>query len=218
VCLRQAAKRSIFGMLDRLSAIDPFSSDGIRPVDVRGHIEFVNVSFSYPQRPHDPILRNFSLTIEPGTTVALVGPSGSGKSTIIALLQRFYDPDDGVVLLDGHDLRQYNVAWLRSYMGLVSQEPSLFAESIEYNIAYGKSRVQDVVDFSGAWQFVCVFVLALVTGRATHAAVVVMRRACSAAQGLRRGIGRRDGADSRYCPRLRVGGRRSRRRRGGANG
>jgi ABC-type multidrug transport system fused ATPase/permease subunit len=82
-------------------------------------------------------LKNLSLTCEPGATTAIVGPSGSGKSTCIGLLERFYDPEQGVVRLDGHDLRTLNVQWLRSIIGLVQQEPVLFNLSIRDNIAYG---------------------------------------------------------------------------------
>jgi ABC-type multidrug transport system fused ATPase/permease subunit len=82
-------------------------------------------------------LKNLSLTCEPGATTAIVGPSGSGKSTCIGLLERFYDPEQGVVRLDGHDLRSLNVQWLRSIIGLVQQEPVLFNLSIRDNIAYG---------------------------------------------------------------------------------
>lgn len=83
------------------------------------------------------MLENFSLTIEPGETVALVGESGSGKSTIVQLLERFYDPIDGSITVDGKDIREINVSSLRSNMGLVSQEPTLFQDSIAYNIGYG---------------------------------------------------------------------------------
>jgi ATP-binding cassette subfamily B (MDR/TAP) protein 1 len=83
------------------------------------------------------VLKDFNLTIEPGQTVALVGESGSGKSTIVQLLERFYDPVQGEILVDGVPLSSLNVAFARSHMGLVQQEPALFADSIAYNIAYG---------------------------------------------------------------------------------
>ena len=83
------------------------------------------------------ILRDFTLKCAAGGTTALVGPSGSGKSTTIALLQRFYDPIEGKLLLDGHDIRVLNLRWLRSLIGLVQQEPVLFNLSIRENIAYG---------------------------------------------------------------------------------
>ncbi|RYG50599.1 ATP-binding cassette domain-containing protein, partial [archaeon] len=79
-------------------AVDPDAKGGDAAAKVSGHIEFRNVSFAYPTRPHQPVLQNFSLTIEPGQTVALVGPSGSGKSTVVQLLERFYNPSSGVSL------------------------------------------------------------------------------------------------------------------------
>lgn len=78
-----------------------------------------------------------------GKTVALCGPSGCGKSTIFQLIQRFYDPADGNVLLDGHDIRTLNLKWLRSNIGIVSQEPILFYGTIEDNIRYGKLDASD---------------------------------------------------------------------------
>ena len=107
-----------------------------------GNIEFRDVYFRYPSRPTLRILRNFSLHCDSGATTALVGPSGSGKSTTIGLLERFYDPLKGKVLLDGHDIKVLNIRWLRSLIGLVQQEPILFNLSIRDNIAYGdNSRV-----------------------------------------------------------------------------
>ena len=85
------------------------------------------------------MFRNFNLTVPAGRTVALVGESGSGKSTVIGLIERFYDPVSGQVLLDGVDIRGLNLRWLRSQLGLVSQEPTLFATSIAENIRYGKN-------------------------------------------------------------------------------
>jgi len=104
---------------------------------VRGALEFKNISFKYPSRKKARILRNLSLKCEPDATTAIIGPSGSGKSTCIGLLERFYDPEQGAILLDGHDLRTLNVQWLRSIIGLVQQEPVLFNLSIRDNIAYG---------------------------------------------------------------------------------
>ena len=102
-----------------------------------GQIEFRDVRFRYPARPKLRILRHLSLACQAGETTALVGPSGSGKSTTVALIQRFYDPRSGSVLLDGHDIRTLNIRWLRSLLGLVQQEPILFNLSIRENIAYG---------------------------------------------------------------------------------
>lgn len=104
-----------------------------------GAVTLENVSFHYPSRPDIPVLKRINLSFAPGTTSALVGASGSGKSTIVALIERFYDPDptSGRVELDGVDVRDLNVRWLRSQIGLVSQEPVLFGTSIKNNVAYG---------------------------------------------------------------------------------
>ena len=109
---------------------------------MKGNVEFVNVRFRYPSRPNFRILKDFSLKCSSGATTALVGPSGGGKSTTIGLLQRFYDPLKGRVLLDGHDIKILNLRWLRSLMGLVQQEPVLFNLSIRDNIAYGDNSRQ----------------------------------------------------------------------------
>ena len=101
---------------------------------------FSNVEFSYPTRDEVPVLRKLNLTVQPGQKVALVGPSGCGKSTVVSLLERFYDPapvDGSSITLDGQDLRNVNLKWLRSQMGIVSQEPVLFNSSIADNIRYG---------------------------------------------------------------------------------
>jgi ATP-binding cassette subfamily B (MDR/TAP) protein 1 len=102
-----------------------------------GRIEFKDVCFAYPQRPQVQVLKNVSFTVEPGQTVALVGGSGSGKSTIVSLLQRFYEPAAGNILLDGVETKDIHAAVQRSFMGLVSQEPRLFDRSFTNNIAYG---------------------------------------------------------------------------------
>lgn len=101
------------------------------------NIELRMVTFAYPSRPEVIVLRGFSLKVKAGSTVALVGSSGSGKSTVIWLVQRFYDPNEGKVMLGGIDLREINLKWLRKQMALVSQEPVLFAGSIRENIAFG---------------------------------------------------------------------------------
>ena len=118
-------------------AIDSLSPAGKKIEQVKGEIEFQNVSFAYPTRRETNVFESFSLKMEAGKTIALVGGSGSGKSTIAQLVERFYDPTGGAITLDGHDLRDLNVAWLRQNIGLVSQEPALFAASIRDNIAYG---------------------------------------------------------------------------------
>ncbi|KAJ4968523.1 hypothetical protein NE237_015224 [Protea cynaroides] len=129
---------SIFAILDRESKIDSSDDSGITLETVKGEIELRHVSFKYPTRPDIQIFRDLCLAVHSGKTVALVGESGSGKSTVISLLQRFYDPDSGQITLDGTEIQKFQLKWLRQQMGLVSQEPVLFNETIRANIAYGK--------------------------------------------------------------------------------
>ncbi|XP_044977654.1 ABC transporter B family member 4-like isoform X1 [Hordeum vulgare subsp. vulgare] len=129
---------SVFEILDRKSKIDSSSEEGMVVASVRGDLEFQNVCFSYPLRPNVQIFTDLSLSIPSGKTAALVGESGSGKSTAIALLERFYDPSSGKILLDGVELPTLKVSWLRLQIGLVAQEPVLFNDTIRANIAYGK--------------------------------------------------------------------------------
>ncbi|KAI8968239.1 P-loop containing nucleoside triphosphate hydrolase protein [Mycotypha africana] len=131
------AAYKIYATIDHTPSIDVDQKNGLAPEKFVGHIEFKDVKFSYPTRPDITILKKLNLKIKPGMTVAFVGPSGSGKSTSVQLLQRFYDPLEGAVMLDGHDLKDYNVAWLRSKIGVVSQEPVLFNMSIKQNLLMG---------------------------------------------------------------------------------
>ncbi|KAM7423939.1 hypothetical protein PAMA_000343 [Pampus argenteus] len=111
---------------------------------LKGRLEFSDVSFAYPARKEAPIFQNLSLLVPAGTVMAVVGPSGSGKSTLVSLLLRLYDSDAGVITIDGHDIRDLNPNWLRSHIGTVSQ-PVLFSCSIKDNIAYG-AMDQDAVN------------------------------------------------------------------------
>ncbi|XP_015524858.1 ATP-dependent translocase ABCB1 [Neodiprion lecontei] len=136
--IAKAAGAKVFAVIERKSSIDSLSNDGVKPKNTNGAIEFKNVVFNYPSRPDIEVLGGLNLTINPGETVALVGGSGCGKSTCIQLLQRFYDPPGGQILLDGQDLKDLNVEWLRSNIGIVGQEPVLFDTTIAENIRYGK--------------------------------------------------------------------------------
>ncbi|KAK9116999.1 hypothetical protein Sjap_015946 [Stephania japonica] len=131
------AVRSVFAVLDRFTRIEPEDSESHKPEKLTGQIELVNVHFSYPARPETTIFKGFNLKIQAGKSTALVGQSGSGKSTIIALIERFYDPVKGTVMIDGRDIRTYHLRLLRQHMALVNQEPTLFAGTIRDNIAYG---------------------------------------------------------------------------------
>ncbi|XP_022937696.1 ABC transporter B family member 21-like isoform X1 [Cucurbita moschata] len=154
------ATASIFSMIDRKSEIDPSIEIGETLENLKGEIEFRHVSFKYPSRPDVQILRDLSLTIRSGKTVALVGESGCGKSTVISLLQRFYDPDSGSITLDGIEIHKFQLKWLRQQMGLVSQEPVLFNDTIRANIAYGKggdateSEIIAASELSNAHKFI----------------------------------------------------------------
>ncbi|KAL6911853.1 hypothetical protein ACP4OV_000658 [Aristida adscensionis] len=134
----RTAAYPIFQMIERSSVSKASSRTGRTLPVVNGHIQFRNVRFSYPSRPDVVILDDFSLDFPAGKVVALVGGSGSGKSTVVSLIERFYEPLSGSILLDGHDIRELDVKWLRRQIGLVNQEPALFATSIRENILYGK--------------------------------------------------------------------------------
>ena len=131
------AAANLFHTIDRVPNIDSADPGGFRPEKIEGHITFENVNFSYPSRPSIPVIKNLSFTLPAGETAAFVGASGSGKSTIISLVERFYDPLSGVIKLDGVDIKNLNTKWLRTKIGLVSQEPTLFATTIQENIAQG---------------------------------------------------------------------------------
>jgi ATP-binding cassette subfamily B (MDR/TAP) protein 1 len=133
---RGAAAR-LFTTIDLVPSIDSASEEGLKPSTVVGEITVENVDFNYPARPEVHILKNLSLTFPAGKTTALVGASGSGKSTIVNLVERFYDPLGGSVRLDGIDIRELNLKWLRSQIGLVSQEPILFSTTIRGNVEHG---------------------------------------------------------------------------------
>uniref|UniRef100_A0A8C5XYS9 Bile salt export pump n=1 Tax=Microcebus murinus TaxID=30608 RepID=A0A8C5XYS9_MICMU len=143
----RAAASSIFETIDRKPIIDCMSEDGYKLDRIKGEIEFHNVTFHYPSRPEVKILNNLNMVIKPGEMTAIVGSSGTGKSTALQLIQRFYDPSEGMVTLDGHDIRSLNIQWLRDQIGIVEQEPVLFATTIAENIRYGRedATMEDIV-------------------------------------------------------------------------
>ncbi|KIW04399.1 hypothetical protein, variant 1 [Verruconis gallopava] len=127
----------LFDIINRESELDPFSEDGEKPQVCRGEIEIRDVRFAYPARPDVEVLKGMSLKIQPNKTTALVGPSGCGKSTIIGLLERWYEPASGLIMLDGQSLSNLNLRWLRTSIRLVGQEPVLFRGSVFENVAHG---------------------------------------------------------------------------------
>lgn len=137
-----SAGEHIEEVIKRVPPIDPENMEGETIPNLEGNLKFRHIEFAYPSRPENIIFRDFSLTIPSGKTLALVGGSGSGKSTVISLLQRFYDPLSGQILLDGIAINKLQIKWLRSQMGLVSQEPTLFATSIKENILFGKENAE----------------------------------------------------------------------------
>eukprot|EP00124_Ichthyophonus_hoferi_P000184 Ihof_evm21s6 gene=Ihof_evmTU21s6 len=127
---------------------------GLTLLDIRGpKIEFREVDFTYPSRPEQPVLTKFSLKAEPGQVLALCGPSGSGKSTIGNLVERFYDPQNGQVLLDGMDIKELDPSWVRGKLiGYIGQEPTLFGGTIMENIRYGRMDATDEEVYEAARQ------------------------------------------------------------------
>ncbi|KAJ0453574.1 putative ABC-type xenobiotic transporter [Helianthus annuus] len=155
----QAAAFKMFETINRKPEIDAYDTKGKVLDDIRGDIELKDVYFSYPARPDEEIFSGFSLCISSGTTAALVGESGSGKSTVISLLERFYDPQQGEVLIDNINLKEFQLKWIREKIGLVSQEPVLFTSSIKDNILYGKDgasmdEIRVAIELANAAKFI----------------------------------------------------------------
>ncbi|KAK9667820.1 hypothetical protein RND81_13G012900 [Saponaria officinalis] len=155
----RVAAYPIFKMIERakVSKVNAISGSKLDKVD--GHIEFKDVYFSYPSRPEAQIFHKFCLDIPAGKIVALVGGSGSGKSTVISLIERFYEPLSGHILLDGTDIKDLDLKWLRHQFGVVNQEPALFATTIRENILYGKGdatpdEITRAAELSGAISFI----------------------------------------------------------------
>ncbi|KAK3710549.1 hypothetical protein QZH41_009372, partial [Actinostola sp. cb2023] len=138
------ASGRLWQLIDRQPAIS--LSGGIVPaVDVLDKgIQFKNIHFSYPSRPDASIFQDLTLLVPAGSVTAVVGPSGSGKSTLGALLLRLYDPNQGEVMVGGHDVKTLSLDWLRGCIGTVHQEPILFSCSIAENIAYGAAADQPI--------------------------------------------------------------------------
>ncbi|XP_031965933.1 ATP-binding cassette sub-family B member 5 isoform X2 [Corvus moneduloides] len=139
----RGAAYEVYKIINKKRLIDSSSKEGYKPDKLIGQIEFRNIHFSYPSRPDVKILKGLNLKVQTGKTIALVGASGCGKSTTVQLLQRFYDPDQGEITLDGRDIRTLNTKWLRENIGIVSQEPVLFATTIAENIRYGREDITD---------------------------------------------------------------------------
>jgi ATP-binding cassette subfamily B multidrug efflux pump len=130
-----AGSERIYSILDE-EPEPPDPPDALKPKSIEGGISFEDVTFAY--EPGRPVLRDISLEIEPGHSVALVGPTGAGKTTIASLIPRFYDATEGVVKIDGRDVREFARKDLRSRIGIVLQEPFLFSGTITENIGYGR--------------------------------------------------------------------------------
>jgi ATP-binding cassette, subfamily B (MDR/TAP), member 1 len=163
-----SAAAKIFNTIDRISPLDPTSEAGEKLDHVQGTLELRNIKHIYPSRPEVTVMNDVSLIIPAGKMTALVGASGSGKSTIVGLVERFYDPVGGQVLLDGHDVSTLNLRWLRQQISLVSQEPTLFGTTIFHNIRHGligtkfedeteekqKERIIDAAKMANAHDFI----------------------------------------------------------------
>lgn len=132
-----SAASELFSIIDKPSLLDPLSPEGMQPTSFTGEIQIRDLHFAYPTRPTAQVLQGLDLSIPAGKTTALVGPSGCGKSTLVGLLERWYQPASGQILVDGHDIAKYNTKWLRSNFRLVQQEPILFQGTIFENVAKG---------------------------------------------------------------------------------
>jgi ATP-binding cassette subfamily B (MDR/TAP) protein 1 len=143
----KGAGSDIIKLMDSIPEIDAESTEGktLNAEDVQGEITLQNIHFRYPTRPGIRVLRGLSLKVEPGTYIALVGASGCGKSTVIQLLERFYSPIAGEIYLDGTSISEFNVQEYRKHIALVSQEPTLYAGTVRFNILLGAIKPHDEV-------------------------------------------------------------------------
>ncbi|OVA19597.1 ABC transporter [Macleaya cordata] len=144
IVMGSQALQSVFHIIERRTAIDPNDAMSEVVTEIKGDIEFRNVSFRYPSRPDVTVLENLYLHVSAGSSLAIVGQSGCGKSSVIALIMRFYDPTLGVILIDGCDIKGLNLRSLRMKIGLVQQEPALFSTTIYENILYGKEGASEI--------------------------------------------------------------------------
>ncbi|XP_051577068.1 antigen peptide transporter 1 [Myxocyprinus asiaticus] len=142
------ASEKIFEYVDRKPDIPPDGS--LAPQALKGHVHFKNITFAYPKRPDTNVLKNVSLELKAGQITALVGPSGAGKSTFVCLLERFYQPQNGEILLDQKPLLTYKDQYLHEKISVVSQEPVLFARTVRENIKYGKENASDEEMYAAA--------------------------------------------------------------------
>ena len=157
----------LFSVIDKASLLDPLSTDGKKPESCTGDIVIRDLKFAYPARPQAQVLHGLNLSIPAGKTTALVGASGCGKSTLVGLLERWYVPNSGDIILDGMDISGYNTNWLRSNIRLVQQEPVLFSGTVYDNVAKGlvgaqrdlpadkqKQLIEDACKASNAHDFI----------------------------------------------------------------
>ena len=144
------AAARVFQLLDRKPLIDTNPSAGLKLNQVDGNVKLKEAQFTYPTRQNIQILNRLNLSIKTGESIALVGESGCGKSTVIQLIQRFYDLNDGSLELEGNNIQALNLPYVRSKLGIVSQEPVLFDRSIVENIKYGDNErtvsMEEVID------------------------------------------------------------------------
>ena len=141
IAMAGASAERIFEILDADSQVQDEPDAQVLP-RVEGHLRFENISFAY-KKPHR-VLSGVTFDVKPGQVLALLGPTGSGKSSVINLIPRFYDPTGGRITIDGHDIRHVTQASLRSQIGIVLQESTLFATSIRENIAFGRPNATEV--------------------------------------------------------------------------
>lgn len=148
----------VFQMLDRKPQMR--EAGDLAPEKLKGRLTFEKVTFSYRSRPNEKALKSVTLELSPGKLTALVGPSGGGKTSFVCLLQRFYEPKEGEVLLDGEPLYHYQHQYLHEKVAMVSQDPVLFSGSVRYNIEYGLKdctleRVKEAARKANAHNFIC---------------------------------------------------------------
>ena len=152
-------KKAAATILNVINTPSETLSGSLKP-KLKGSIEFWDVEFSYPSFPDSKVLKQVSFQVDSGKSLGIVGPTGSGKSSVVQLLLRFYDSQSGKILLDGFDIKDYDLSYLRSQVGFVSQEPALFDTTIYENIRYGRldatnEEIEEAASKVGIYEFVC---------------------------------------------------------------